>query len=115
MSADNFAYVFPEEEQDMLHRQGNPFCPIDPGCPCHEDQTLIAEVAEYVANGEMTPARSNRLCEWENAMREQVANPIPRRATATQSYVPANPHKAGHYSGFHPEDAPYQSTDIAGG
>jgi hypothetical protein len=45
-------------------------------------------------------------------MREQVANPIPRRATATQSYVPANPHKAGHYSGFHPEDAPYQSTEI---
>ena len=45
-------------------------------------------------------------------MREQVANPIPRRATATQRYVPANPHKAGHYSGFHPEDQPYQSTEI---
>lgn len=45
-------------------------------------------------------------------MREQVANPIPRRATASQSYVPANPHKAGHYSGFHPEDQPYQSTEI---
>jgi hypothetical protein len=47
-------------------------------------------------------------------MREQIAHhTIPRRATATQSYVPANPHKAGHYSGFHPEDAPYQSTEIA--
>ncbi|MHB8600749.1 MAG: hypothetical protein ACYDER_28580 [Ktedonobacteraceae bacterium] len=45
-------------------------------------------------------------------MREQVANPIPRRATATQRYVPANPHKAGHYSGFHSEDQPYQSTEI---
>ena len=46
-------------------------------------------------------------------MRKQIANhTIPRRATATQSYVPANPHKAGHYSGFHPEDAPYQSTEI---
>ena len=47
-------------------------------------------------------------------MREQIANhsPIPRRAAATQSYIPANPHKAGHYSGLHPEDQPYQSTDI---
>ncbi len=47
-------------------------------------------------------------------MREQIANhsPVPRRATATQSYVPANPHKGGHYSGIHPEDQPYQSTDI---
>ena len=52
---DNFRYVIPEDERDMLHRQGNPFCPIDPGCPCHEDQTLIAEVAEFVANGELTP------------------------------------------------------------
>ena len=46
-------------------------------------------------------------------MREQIAqHTIPRRATATQSYVPANPHKAGHYSGFHPEDQPYQSTEL---
>ena len=45
-------------------------------------------------------------------MREQVANPIPRRATAIQRYVPANPHKAGHSSGFHPEEQPYQSTEI---
>src|SRR6202035_1710063 len=46
-------------------------------------------------------------------MREQIAqHTIPRRATATQSYVPANPHKAGHYSGLHPEDHPYQSTDL---
>jgi hypothetical protein len=46
-------------------------------------------------------------------MREQIAqHTIPRRATATQSYVPANPHKAGHYSGIHPEDQPYQSTEI---
>ena len=25
---------------------------------------------------------------------------------------PANPHKAGHYSGFHPVDTPYQSSDL---
>lgn len=47
-------------------------------------------------------------------MREQIANhsPVPRRATATQSYVPANSHRAGHYSGIHPEDQPYQSTEL---
>lgn len=53
MSADNFAYVIPVD--DMLHTQENPFCPIDPTCPCHEDPILIAEVAQYVANGELTP------------------------------------------------------------
>lgn len=55
MSADNFAYVIPVDESDMLHTQDNPFCPIDPTCPCHEDPILIAEVAQYVANGELTP------------------------------------------------------------
>ncbi len=46
--------------------------------------------------------------------REQIAHhsPVPRRATATQSYVPANPHRAGHSSGIHPEDQPYQSTEL---
>jgi hypothetical protein len=55
MSADNFAYVIPVDESEMLHRQGNPFCPIDSRCPCHEDPILIAEVAQYVENGELTP------------------------------------------------------------
>ncbi|MHB8595465.1 MAG: hypothetical protein ACYDER_01490 [Ktedonobacteraceae bacterium] len=52
---DNFIPVFPENESEMLHTQGNPFCPVDPSCPCHEDPILIAEVASYVANGELTP------------------------------------------------------------
>ena len=52
---DNFIPVFPEDESDMLHRHGNPFCHIDPSCGCHEDSILIAEVAKFVANGEMTP------------------------------------------------------------
>ena len=49
-----------------------------------------------------------------NLMREQIANrsPVPRRATATSSYLPANPHRAGHQSGLHPEDQPYQSTEL---
>lgn len=46
-------------------------------------------------------------------MREQIANhAVPRRATAQQRYVPANPHRAGHQSGIHPEDQPYQSTEL---
>jgi hypothetical protein len=55
MSADNFSYVIPEDESEMLHRQDNPFCPIDPSCPCHEDPDLIAEVAQYVVDGKLTP------------------------------------------------------------
>lgn len=52
---DNFIPVIPWDEADMLHRPGNPFCPIDPTCPYHEDPELIAEVAQYVESGEMTP------------------------------------------------------------
>lgn len=45
-------------------------------------------------------------------MREQLAHhsPVPRRATAT--YTAANPHRAGHQSGIHPEDAPYQLEEL---
>lgn len=46
--------------------------------------------------------------------REQLAHhsPVPRRATATQSYLPASRHRAGHSAGLHPEDQPYQSADL---
>ena len=50
---DNFAYVVPVDT--LLHTQDNPFCPVDPTCPCHEDPILLAEVARYVENGELTP------------------------------------------------------------
>lgn len=46
-------------------------------------------------------------------MREQMAHhSVPRRATATREYTPANQHKAGHSSGIHPEDQPYMSSDL---
>jgi hypothetical protein len=51
---DNFIPVILEDESDMLHRPGNPFC-FDESCPCHEDPDSIAKVAEYVARGELTP------------------------------------------------------------
>ena len=37
----------------------------------------------------------------------------PVRSVAKRSIPPASPHRAGHYSGLHPEDQPYQSTIIA--
>jgi hypothetical protein len=51
----------------------------------------------------------------------QYAPPV-RRASATREelaarrtgdYYPANPHRAGHYAGLHPEDQPYMSGQIA--
>lgn len=53
--ADNAIPVIPIEDGYLLHTLDNPFCPVDPSCPCHEDPILIAEVAQYVTNGEMTP------------------------------------------------------------
>ena len=47
----NVTYVIPVEY--LLHTPGNPFC-YDPTCDCHEDQSLIAEVSAFVAEGLMT-------------------------------------------------------------
>src|SRR5712691_7728452 len=37
----------------------------------------------------------------------------PPLTTQRRSIPPASPHRAGHYSGLHPEDQPYQSTMMA--
>jgi hypothetical protein len=37
-----------------LHTDEHPFCPTDPSCPCHEDNTLIAPIAQAVTDGLMT-------------------------------------------------------------
>jgi hypothetical protein len=58
---DNFAFVIPVDE--ILHTPDNPFCPIDPHCPCHEDQALIAAVAQFVSDGLMTPDEATRFVE----------------------------------------------------
>lgn len=44
-------YVIPVDY--LLHTPNNPFC-YDESCGCHDDQTLIAEVATFVAEGLMT-------------------------------------------------------------
>ena len=50
---DNFAFVIPVEDV-LLHTPEKPFC-WDSTCNCHEDELLIAEVAEAVFNGLLTP------------------------------------------------------------
>jgi len=49
---DNFIPIIPVDFP--LHTPELPFC-YDSRCDCHEDPTLIAEVAEAVSNGLLTP------------------------------------------------------------
>lgn len=49
---DNFIPVIPVDE--IEHPPEKPFC-WNGGCPCHEDQELISEVAVHINNGLMTP------------------------------------------------------------
>ena len=53
--ADNFIPVIPVEDGYLLHTPDQPFCAIDPSCPCHEDAERIAEVNQFVQAGIMTP------------------------------------------------------------
>lgn len=50
---DTFIPVIPVEDE-TLHSLDTPFC-WESTCPCHEDATLIAEVAEAVIDGLLTP------------------------------------------------------------
>lgn len=47
-------------EDDPVHTDEYPFCD-DPTCSCHEDQTLIAEVAAQVEGGLLTPEEATGL------------------------------------------------------
>jgi hypothetical protein len=63
---DNFIPVLPiEEGEDPYHTPTSPFCFVDPKCPCHEDPTLLAEVATQVENGLLTPIEATRLVKGE--------------------------------------------------
>ncbi len=42
-------------EDDLAHTAERPFCFIDDQCPCHEETLLIAEVAQAVTDGLLTP------------------------------------------------------------
>ena len=49
---DNFIPVIPVDY--LLHTPSNSFR-YEESCPCHEDQSLIAEVSGFVSEGLMTP------------------------------------------------------------
>jgi hypothetical protein len=48
-------------EDDLIHTSERPFCFIDGLCPCHEDPLLIAEVAQAVTDGLLTPEEATNF------------------------------------------------------
>ncbi len=50
-------------EDEIIHTDDHPFCSIDPTCPCHEDQVLLAEVQEAVYAGLLTPEEATRFAQ----------------------------------------------------
>lgn len=57
--ADPTAILIPMED-DALHTDTSPFC-SDPSCLCHEDGTLIAQVAQAVSEGLLTPEEARNV------------------------------------------------------
>lgn len=47
-------------EDDLIHTSETPFC-SDPTCPCKEDPDLLADVAQQVESGLLTPDEATRL------------------------------------------------------
>ena len=52
-------------EDPIIHTADHPFCSSDPSCPCHDSPELIAEVAQKVAQGLLTPAEATRLVQGQ--------------------------------------------------
>jgi hypothetical protein len=46
---------------EVFHTDDSPFCWVDGTCSCHEDQALIAQVAEALKNGLLTNDEATRL------------------------------------------------------
>jgi len=51
-------------KRDDKHTPEHPYC-CDPQCDCHEDETLIAEINEAVADGFLTEEEAARLVKGE--------------------------------------------------
>ena len=47
-------------EDDPVHSPDYPFCD-DPTCPCHEDNTLIEEIAALVEVGALTDEQATDI------------------------------------------------------
>jgi hypothetical protein len=63
MQLDNFIPVIPVED-DIVHTTTHPYC-SDPTCDCHEDEALIAQVNQAVADGFLTAEEATRLVKGE--------------------------------------------------
>ena len=55
---DNSIFVLPDDQP--LHTAENPFC-YDPACPCHEDQSFIADVNTAYQEGIITADDATRI------------------------------------------------------
>jgi hypothetical protein len=49
-------------EDDLVHTSDHPFC-SDGTCGCHEDETLIGEIAAQVEAGTLTPEQATDIVE----------------------------------------------------
>jgi hypothetical protein len=58
MRIDDFSIVVPVD--DPVHTEARPFC-WDETCPCHEDELLIALVAQQVQDGLFTPQEATEF------------------------------------------------------
>ncbi|MBO0793643.1 MAG: hypothetical protein J2P36_22195 [Ktedonobacteraceae bacterium] len=47
-------------EDELLHTEEHRFC-SNPTCPCHDDPSLIASVAQQVDDGLLLPDEATRL------------------------------------------------------
>lgn len=43
-----------QDDTYQEHTVTKPFCSADPSCPCHEDQTNIAEINQHYQDGLFT-------------------------------------------------------------
>ncbi len=64
----------------------------------------------YVKDTTRVPTRSG---ESASGSKRSAVVERPMLHTRRRTIPPASPHRAGHYSGLHPEDQPYQSSMIA--
>ncbi len=60
MTQENHDPILIEMEDVLIHTEEHLFC-YDPTCGCHEDPDLIAEVAQDVTDGLLTPQEATDL------------------------------------------------------
>jgi hypothetical protein len=70
---------------------------------CHRLLRIDAKVCSLCGGQDFIPVQATKS-------RKTVKLALSRDEAAFPSNPPASPHRAGHYSGLHPEDQPYQSS-----